>query len=466
MTQTGSSATRRPVFQPKVALAAVFGTTVEWYDFALYGTAAALVFNKVYFPDSDPLVGTVLAYGTFAIGFLARPLGGAYFGERGDTRGRKGVLVATLLMMGLATTAIGLLPTHAQIGVAAPVLLTLLRFVQGFAAGGEKTGALIILFENAPPKWRGLLTSLPAIGTGTGTLLSTGAFALTTGLLSEDAFLDWGWRIPFLLSAGLTFFGLWVRRSLPETAEFQQAQEGQQAQGAGPDAATPPRPLRQRIAESRCVAAWRRYPKEMLIVIGAGAAENAGYYVFGTFSVTYAEDRGLSTSALLTGISLVAAVKLVTVPAFGALSDRIGRRPVSIGGALVLLAAAWPFFAVIDGGHTWGIWLALFITLGIGQSAVLGSQPAFFAELFDTTVRFSAVGIANNIGTVLTGGLAPMLASALLLWFDHSVTGVVVFIALMSALTVVTVALARETRGAAEPTEETAGRKQDVQTAQ
>ncbi|MGA6157193.1 MFS transporter [Stenotrophomonas sp. NPDC087984] len=462
MTQTGSSATRRPVFQPKVALAAVFGTTVEWYDFALYGTAAALVFNKVYFPDSDPLVGTVLAYGTFAIGFLARPLGGAYFGERGDTQGRKGVLVATLLMMGLATTAIGLLPTHAQIGVAAPVLLTLLRFVQGFAAGGEKTGALIILFENAPPKWRGLLTSLPAIGTGTGTLLSTGAFALTTGLLSEDAFLAWGWRIPFLLSAGLTFFGLWVRRSLPETAEFQQVQQVQQVQGAG---ATPPRPLRQRIAESRCVAAWRRYPKEMLIVIGAGAAENAGYYVFGTFSVTYAEDRGLSTSALLTGISLVAAVKLVTVPAFGALSDRIGRRPVSIGGALVLLAAAWPFFAVIDGGHTWGIWLALFITLGIGQSAVLGSQPAFFAELFDTTVRFSAVGIANNIGTVLTGGLAPMLASALLLWFDHSVTGVVVFIALMSALTVVTVALARETRGGAEPTEETGARKQDVQTA-
>ncbi|MBU3867292.1 MHS family MFS transporter [Streptomyces sp. 4503] len=468
MTQTGSSATRRPVFQPKVALAAVFGTTVEWYDFALYGTAAALVFNKVYFPDSDPLVGTVLAYGTFAIGFLARPLGGAYFGERGDTQGRKGVLVATLLMMGLATTAIGLLPTHAQIGAAAPVLLTLLRFVQGFAAGGEKTGALIILFENAPPKWRGLLTSLPAIGTGTGTLLSTGAFALTTGLLSEDAFLAWGWRIPFLLSAGLTFFGLWVRRSLPETAEFQQVRQVQgvkQVQGAGPAAATPPRPLRQRIAESRCVAAWRRYPKEMLIVIGAGAAENAGYYVFGTFSVTYAEDRGLSTGALLTGISLVAAVKLVTVPAFGALSDRIGRRPVSIGGALVLLAAAWPFFAVIDGGHTWGIWLALFITLGIGQSAVLGSQPAFFAELFDTTVRFSAVGIANNIGTVLTGGLAPMLASALLLWFDHSVTGVVVFIALMSALTVVTVALARETRGGAEPAEETGARKQDVQTA-
>ncbi|MGW4072985.1 MFS transporter [Streptomyces asiaticus] len=463
MTHTGSSATRRPVFQPKVALAAVFGTTVEWYDFALYGTAAALVFNKIYFPDSDPLVGTVLAYGTFAIGFLARPLGGAYFGERGDTQGRKGVLVATLLMMGLATTAIGLLPTHAQIGVAAPVLLTLLRFVQGFAAGGEKTGALIILFENAPPKWRGLLTSLPAIGTGTGTLLSTGAFALTTGLLSEDAFLAWGWRIPFLLSAGLTFFGLWVRRSLPETAEFQQVR--QDAQQAGQSAAKSGRPLRQRIAESRCVAAWRRYPKEMLIVIGAGAAENAGYYVFGTFSVTYAEDRGLPTAALLSGISLVAAVKLVTVPAFGALSDRVGRRPVSIGGALVLLAAAWPFFTVIDGGHTWAIWLALFLTLGIGQSAVLGSQPAFFAELFDTTVRFSAVGIANNIGTVLTGGLAPMLASALLLWFDHSVTGVVVFIALMSALTVATVALARETRGAADPAEETAAPEQNLQAA-
>ncbi|NIY62447.1 MFS transporter [Streptomyces malaysiensis] len=431
---------KRSLFQPRVALAAVLGTTVEWYDFALYGTAAALVFNKVYFPDSDPLVGTILAYGTFAIGFLARPLGGAWFGERGDTRGRKNVLVATLLLMGLATTAIGLLPTYGQVGIAAPVLLTLLRFVQGFAAGGEKTGALIILFENAPPKWRGLLTSLPAIGTGSGTLLSTGVFALATGLLSEDAFLAWGWRVPFLLSAVLTLFGLWVRRSLEETADFQQAGL---ATSAAPSARVP---LRQRIRDSRVVAAWRRYPREMLIVIGAGSAENAGYYIFGTFSVTYAEDRALPTAALLSGISIVAAVKLVTVPAFGALSDRVGRRPVSIAGALILLIAAWPFFMVLDGGQTWAIWLALLVTLGVGQSAVLGSQPAFFAELFDTSVRFSAVGIANNIGTVLTGGLAPMLATSLLLWFDHSVTGVVVFIALMSGLTVVTVALARETR--------------------
>ncbi|KAK1182885.1 MFS transporter [Streptomyces sp. NBS 14/10] len=431
-------ASRRRVFQPRVMLAAVFGTTVEWYDFALYGTAASLVFNKVYFPDSDPLVGTILAYGTFAIGFVARPLGGAFFGERGDTRGRKNVLVATLLLMGLATTAIGLLPTYAQIGVAAPLLLTLLRFVQGFAAGGEKTGALIILFENAPPKWRGLLTSLPAIGTGTGTLLSTGAFALATGLLSEEAFLSWGWRVPFLLSAVLTLFGLWVRRSVGETAEFQDSGAAARPQRTGT--------LRERLGRTRFVEAWRRYPRQMLIVIGAGAAENAGYYIFGTFSVAYAEDRGMSTSALLGGISIAAAVKLVTVPAFGALSDRVGRRPVSIGGALVLLAAAWPFFAVVDGQNTWLIWLALLVTLGVGQSAILGSQPAFFAELFDTRVRFSAVGVANNLGTVLTGGLAPVLATSLLLWFDHSVAGVVVFIASMSMLTVVTVALAKETR--------------------
>ncbi|MFF0223379.1 MFS transporter [Streptomyces sp. NPDC004629] len=433
----------RPLVQPRVALAAIFGTTVEWYDFALYGIAASLVFNKLYFPGSSPLVGTILAFGTFAIGFLARPLGGAFFGERGDTRGRKSVLVATLLLMGLATTGIGLLPTYGHIGIAAPILLTALRFVQGFAAGGEKTGALIILFENAPPKWRGLLTSLPAIGTGTGTLLSTGAFALITGLLSEDAFLSWGWRIPFLLSAVLTFFGLWVRRNLPETADFQHED--------APQPAAPARPLGRRIAESRCVTAWRRYPKEMLVVIGAGAAENAGYYIFGTFSVTYADDRGLATAGLLSGITAIAAVKLVTVPLFGALSDRIGRRPVSILGAALLLASAWPFFQIIDTGQTWAIWAALFVTLGIGQSAVLGSQPAFFAELFDTSVRFSAVGIANNIGTVLTGGLAPMLCSALLLWFDHSVTGVVIFIALMSALTIVTVSLARETRHTGAP---------------
>lgn len=431
------AASRRRIVQPRVAIAAVLGTTVEWYDFALYGTAAALVFNKVYFPDADPLVATVLAFGTFAIGFLARPLGGAYFGEKGDTKGRKSVMVTTLLLMGLATTAIGLLPTYGQIGVAAPILLTLLRFVQGFAAGGEKTGALIILFENAPPKWRGFLTSLPAIGTGTGTLLSTGAFALATGLLSDQAFLSWGWRVPFLLSAVLTLFGLWVRRSLDETEEFKRAQ-----------VAAEPRPgtLRQRLARSRFVEAWRRYPKQMVIVICAGAAENAGYYIFGTFSVAYAQDRGLPTATLLTGISIAAAVKLVTVPAFGALSDKIGRRPVSVFGALVLLAAAYPFFQLLESDRTWVIWAALLLTLGVGQSAILGSQPAFFAELFDTKVRFSAVGVANNIGTVLTGGLAPLLASALLLWFDHSVSGVVLFIALMSGLTAVTVLLAKETR--------------------
>lgn len=449
-------ADRRPLFQPRVAVAAVFGTTVEWYDFALYGTAAALVFNKVYFPDSDPLVATILAFGTFAIGFLARPLGGAYFGEKGDTQGRKGVLVTTLLLMGLATTGIGLLPTYGQIGVAAPILLTLLRFVQGFAAGGEKTGALIILFENAPPKWRGLLTSLPAIGTGTGTLLSTGAFALCTGLLSEEAFLSWGWRIPFLMSAVLTLFGLWVRTSLEETADFtraqaqQRAKEQEQAASGTPGKASGP-PLRRRLAESRFMEAWRRYPKQMLIVIGAGAGENAGYYIFGTFSVAYAEDRGLPTAALLTGISIAAAVKLVSVPAFGALSDRVGRRPVSIGGALVLFVSAWPFFLLLEGGQPWVIWLALLVTLGVGQSAILGSQPAFFAELFDTKVRFSAVGVANNIGTVLTGGLAPLLATVLLYWAGGSVIGVVVFMALMSGLTVVTVALAKETRHREEP---------------
>ncbi|GAB2823979.1 MFS transporter [Streptomyces daliensis] len=432
----------RPLFQPKVAIAAVFGTTIEWYDFALYGTAAALVFNKAYFPDSDPLVGTLLAFGTFAIGFLARPIGGAYFGERGDTKGRKHVLVATLLLMGIATTAIGLLPTYAQIGVAAPVLLTLLRFLQGFAAGGEKTGALIILFENAPPKWRGLLSSLPAIGTGTGTLLSTGSFALVTALLSEEDLLSWGWRLPFLLSGILTFFGLWIRRSLEETAAFQE-------DGAGEPQAH--RPLRQRLAESRFVEAWRRYPRQMLIVICAGAAENAGFYIFGTFSVTYAEDRGIATASILSGISIVAALKLVTVPALGALSDKVGRRPVSIGGALVLLASSWPFFQLLDSGQTWAIWLALLVTLGVGQSAILGSQPAFFAELFDTKVRFSAVGVANNIGTVLTGGLAPMLATSLLVWFDHHVIGVVVFMALMSLLTAGSVALAKETRYVENP---------------
>ncbi|SDW42310.1 Sugar transporter [Saccharopolyspora shandongensis] len=434
---------QRPLFQPRVISAAVFGTTVEWYDFALYATAASLVFNKLYFPGGDPLVGTIAAFGTFAIGFLGRPLGGAYFGELGDRKGRKHVLVVTLLLMGIATTGIGLLPTYGAIGVAAPVLLTLLRFLQGFAAGGEKTGALILLFENAPPRWRGLLSSLPAIGTGTGTLLSTGAMALASTTLSGQAFLDWGWRIPFLLSAVLTLFGLWVRRSLDETDDFQQELKrlaAERPERAGKE------PLRRRLAASRFVESWRKYPKEMVIVICAGAAENCGYYVFGTFSVAYAADSGLVTGPLLTGIMAVSVVKLVSVPLFGALSDRWGRRPVSILGALVMAAACYPFFRMVDTEQAWLIWLALLLTLGIGQSAILGSQPAFFAELFGTRVRFTAVGVANNIGTVLTGGMAPLLASALLLWFDHSIAGVVIFLLLTCGITVVTVALARETR--------------------
>ncbi|WP_170301438.1 MFS transporter [Saccharopolyspora hirsuta] len=441
----GTPGRQRSAFQPRVIAAGVLGTTVEWYDFALYATAASLVFNKLYFPGGDPLVGTIAAFGTFAIGFLGRPLGGAYFGELGDRKGRKHVLVLTLLLMGIATTGIGLLPTYEAIGFAAPFLLTLLRFVQGFAAGGEKTGALVLMFETAPTRSRGLLASLPAIGTGAGSLFSTGAMALASTTLSEQAFLDWGWRVPFLFSAVLTLFGLWVRRSLEEPEEFRRELRRQAAErGAGPES---PRPSwRERLAQSRFVESWRKYPKEMIIVICAGAAENCGYYVFGTFSVAYAEDAGLSTGPVLTGVMFVSAVKLVSVPLFGALSDRWGRRPVSILGAAVMAIACYPFFLMVDTEIAWLVWLALLITLGIGQSAVLGSQPAFFAELFTTKVRFTAVGVANNIGTVLTGGLAPVVASALLLWFDHNIIGVVIFLLATCAITVVTVAVARETR--------------------
>ncbi|WP_406691252.1 MFS transporter [Saccharopolyspora sp. ID03-671] len=445
----GAPSRRGSAFQPRVFAAGVLGTTVEWYDFALYATAASLVFNKLYFPGGDPLVGTIAAFGTFAIGFLGRPLGGAYFGELGDRKGRKHVLVITLLLMGVATTGIGLLPTYGSIGFAAPLLLTVLRFVQGFAAGGEKTGALVLMFENAPTRSRGLQASLPAIGTGAGSLLSTGAMALASSTLSEQAFLDWGWRVPFLISAVLTLFGLWVRRSLEEPEEFKREQRRQAAEGEGRQVAR--RPWRERLAQSRFVESWRKYPKEMLIVICAGAAENCGYYVFGTFSVAYAEDAGLSTGPVLTGVMFVSAVKLVSVPLFGALSDRWGRRPVSILGALVMAIACYPFFLMVDTEIAWLVWLALLITLGIGQSAVLGSQPAFFAELFSTKVRFTAVGVANNIGTVLTGGLAPVLASALLLWFDHNIIGVVIFLLATCAITVVTVAVARETRETEEP---------------
>ncbi|MGC0424528.1 MFS family permease [Streptomyces sp. SAI-195] len=305
----------------RIVAASLIGTTIEWYDFFLYGSAAALVFNELFFPDSDPLVGTLLSFLTYAVGFAARPVGALVFGHYGDRLGRKKLLVLSLLMMGGATFAIGLLPTHATIGTAAPVLLTVLRLVQGFALGGEWGGAVLLVSEHGDARRRGFWASWPQTGAPAGQLLATGVLSLLTAVLSDDAFNSWGWRIPFLLSGVLVMVGLWIRLSVDESPVFKQAL----AQAESRKAKDEPLPL---------VAVVRYHWRDVLIAMGARMAENISYYVITAFILVYATTAAdVSKQTALNAVLIASAVHFAVIPAWGALSDRIGRRPVYLLGA-------------------------------------------------------------------------------------------------------------------------------------
>ena len=298
-----------------VAMASLIGTTIEWYDFFLYGTAAALVFNRLFFPQVDALTGTLAAYGTYAVGFVARPLGGIIIGHYGDKVGRKSMLVLTLMIMGIATFLIGLLPTYEQIGPWAAVALVLLRLAQGFGVGGEWGGAVLMAVEHAPPGSRGFYGSWPQIGVPAGLLLSTAVFSIFSSL-PEEQFLSWGWRVPFLLSILLVGIGLMIRMRILETPAFARLKE------AAVEARQP------------IVEVLRKYPKQVLLAMGARVAENGSFYIFSVFVLTYATQRvKLDQQIVLNGILLGSACELVAIPLFGALSDRVGRRPVYLFGA-------------------------------------------------------------------------------------------------------------------------------------
>ena len=323
----------KPVSIRMVALASFAGTTIEWYDFFLYGTAAALVFNKVFFPTFAPLAGTLAAYGTYAVGFVARPLGGVVIGHFGDRIGRKSMLVLTLVMMGAATFLIGLLPTFNQIGLWAAVALVALRIVQGFGVGGEWGGAVLMAVEHAPPGSRGFYGSWPQIGVPAGLLLATGAFSLVS-LLPQDQFLSWGWRVPFLLSIVLVGVGLFIRLRILETPAFARMKE------TGREARMP------------ILEVLRHYPKQVLLAMGARVAENGSFYIYSVFSLTYATQYvGINRSVVLNAILLASACDAVAIPLYGALSDRIGRRPVYLFGATMTAVLAFPFFWLIGTGQ-------------------------------------------------------------------------------------------------------------------
>jgi metabolite-proton symporter len=410
-------------------MASLIGTTIEWYDFFLYGSAAALVFNKLFFPSYDPVTGTLLAFATYAVGFVARPLGGIVFGHFGDRIGRKRLLMLSLVLMGVATVLIGLLPTYAQIGVWAPALLIALRLVQGFAVGGEWGGAVLMAAEHGDSARRGFWASWPQAGVAAGSLLSAGVLALMAGFQSEADFLSWGWRVPFLLSALLVVVGWYIRNRVSESPMFEKALD---------ESEIPPKLPAMEVMRER--------PKAILLGAGLRVGENISYYILTVFSLTFlvdvaAESRSLALNALLIG----AAVQFFAIPLFALLSDRIGRRPVYAFGGLGLAAFIFVFFSMLESGDNLLIVAAIVIGLVL-HSAMYGPQASFITELFPTRIRYSGVSIAYQLTSIVAGSLAPIIALSLYQQ-TKSALPVAIYVGVACLISGVSALLARETRG-------------------
>jgi metabolite-proton symporter len=418
----------------KVVFASLIGTATEWYDFFLYGSAAALVFGTLFFPSSDPVTATLLAFGTYALGFAARPLGGVVFGHFGDRVGRKKMLVVSLMMMGLATIAIGLLPTYATLGIGAPILLLVCRLVQGFAVGGEWGGAVLMAAEHGREDQRGFWASWPQAGVAMGNLLATGVLFVLSAVQSDDAFNAWGWRIPFLLSAVLVFVGLWVRLSIEESPVFKEAQA--------------------EIAEKKDEAShvpilevFKKYPREVLIAMGMRIAENTSYYIFTVIVITYIvefaqQDKGPVLKALLIG----SVVHFVWIPIVGAISDKVGRRPLYLLGAVGVAAWSFVFFGLLDSRSDGKIILAVVVGLML-HALMYAPQAAFFSELFGTSVRYTGASVGYQLASIFAGAIAPLVAVALLGDVKHpNTTAVSLYVTVASVLTIIAVLFAKETR--------------------
>lgn len=411
----------------RVVMASLIGTTIEWYDFFLYGSAAALVFNHLFFPQFDPLTGTLLAFATYAVGFVARPVGGIIFGHFGDRIGRKRLLMLSLVLMGGASVLIGLLPTYGRIGVAAPLALIALRLVQGFAVGGEWGGAVLMAAEHGDARRRGFWASWPQAGVAAGFLLSAGMLAVMSGLVDEAAFNAWGWRVPFLASALLVAVGWYVRNRLPESRLFEEEV-----------AAAPTRLPATEVLRER--------PLAVLLGSGLRLGENISYYVLTVFSLTFIVDISAGTKALaLRALLIGAAVQFVAIPSFAALSDRIGRRPVYAFGALGLAAWSFALFPLMASGDPRQITLALVVGLVL-HGAMYGPQAAMIAELFPTRIRYSGASIAYQLTSIFAGSLAPLIALGLY-HFYHSALPVALYVAIACAVSGLAALLARETRG-------------------
>ena len=418
----------------KVAMTALAGTSIEWYDFFLYGAAAALVFPTAFFGEVSESTALILSLLTFAAGFIARPIGGIIFGHYGDKIGRKKTLVAALLLMGIASTLIGLLPTYAMIGVTAPILLTSLRFAQGLAIGGQWGGAMLLVTESAPSNQRGYYGAFAQAGAPLGVILANLAFIITSASLPEESFMSWGWRIPFLASAILIGISMYVQLTMEDTKAFKELQNLQKNQDNIEN--TP-------IRKSPVVEALIKYPKRIALAAGAFLSIQVTFYILVAFLLAYGvQSAEMSRDDMLTAVLIGSAIMVPIQFIFSSYSDRNGRKGVFMAGAILTALWAFAIFPLVDTGNFWLIVIAVTIGLSL-LSMMYGPQAAFFTELFSTEVRYSGATLGYQLGAIAGGAFAPTIAAKL--WTDFDIFWVSVYIAFASILTLISVMLLSET---------------------
>ncbi|ALC81710.1 MULTISPECIES: MFS transporter [Bacillus] len=412
----------------RVLVASLVGSSIEWFDYFLYGTIAALVFNQLFFVNEDPTIGLLLSYASFALAFFIRPFGGVIFSHIGDRIGRKKTLVLTLSLMGVATFGMGLLPTYQAVGIWAPILLITLRLIQGLGIGGEWGGALLLAVEYAPAEKRGLFGAIPQMGVTIGMLLGTIALSIMT-LLPQTEFMTWGWRVPFIFSALLVFFGLWIRKGIDETPSFKKVQESGEV---------PKLPI---------VETFKNYWREVIIAVGAKVVETAPFYIFSTFVVSYAPSNlGFSQTDTLNAVIIATVITTFLIPIMGNLSDKIGRKKLFIGGTIGMALFAFPYFLMLQQQSVLFLIVATVIGLGIIWAPITAVLGTMFSEIFDAKIRYTGITLGYQIGAALAGGTAPLIATALLSRFNNSYVPVAIYIIFAAVLSLVAIWAVKDRR--------------------
>ncbi|AMA63397.1 MFS transporter [Kurthia gibsonii] len=413
----------------RIWLASLVGSSIEWFDYFLYATVAGLVFNQVFFVSEDPTVGLLLSYASLALAFFIRPFGGIIFSHIGDKIGRKKTLIITLSLMGGATFLMGVLPTYQAIGVAAPILLVSLRLIQGLGIGGEWGGALLLAYEYAPPEKRGLYGSIPQMGVTIGMFLGTGALTFITSVISIDAFVSWGWRVPFILSAFLVLFGFWIRKGIDETPDFKNLKESGE------------------VVKVPLFETLKTHWREVLIAIGAKVVETAPFYIFGTFVISYATTQlDFTYVEALIAVMVATVVTTVLIPIMGSLSDKIGRKKMYIYGVLAMFIYAFPYFLLLHQGTFITLLISTVIGLGVIWAPITAVLGTMFSEIFDAKVRYTGITLGYQIGAALAGGTAPLVATALLLEFNNSWIPIALYIMLTAIISLISVWAIRDSK--------------------